>query len=174
MSSPDGTSAPLPAPTPTSTSTPAHRPVVRPGTGILVVSPESRLLIVQQERDRVVDWGPLGGGLEHGEGIEECAVREAHEESGLRVKLVRLLSVDEFWHLGRLERVGFVFLAEPDPWPQNVSLPIVDGDTRFLDHRWIAKDEVRRFAGKDAREFWACHWPLDVRETLVRRLDVER
>ncbi|MGW5362057.1 NUDIX hydrolase [Actinopolymorpha pittospori] len=167
MTSPDGAPAPLPAPTP------ADRPRVRLGTGILVVSPESRLLIVQQERGGVVDWGPLGGGLEHGEGIEECAVREAHEESGLRVKLVRLLSVDEFWHRGQLEHVGFVFLAEPDPWPQNVSLPDLDGDTRFLDHRWIAKDEVQHFAVKDSWEFWARHWPLDVRETLFRSLDVE-
>ena len=147
-------------------------PRVRLGAGILVVSPEDRLLIVQQEYDGVVDWGPLGGGLEDGEGIEECAVREAYEESGLRVRLVRLLSVDEFWQADRLDGVGFVFLAEPAPWPQQVSLPDYDGDTRFLDHRWIAQDEVRRYATQDSWEFWARFWPLDVRETLRRRIDL--
>lgn len=82
--------------------------------------------------------------------------------------------MDEFWCAGQLERVGFVFLAEPDPWPQPVSLPAFDGDTRFLAHRWIRKDEVRRFVSEGSREFWACHWPLDVRETLLRRLDLDR
>jgi ADP-ribose pyrophosphatase YjhB (NUDIX family) len=152
----------------------ASKPKVRLGAGILIVSPDGRLLIVQQKHEGVIDWGPLGGGLESGEGIRECAVREAYEESGLRVKLVRLLSVDEFWHAGQLQRVGFVFLAEPDPWPQRVSLPDFDGDTRFLDHRWISEDEVQRFAVKDSWEFWACYWPLDVQETLHRKIDIER
>lgn len=102
-----------------------------------------------------------------GEGIRECAVREAYEESGRRVKRVRLLSVDEFWHAGRLQRVGFVFVAEPDPWPPRVRLPDFDGDTRFLDHRWISEDEVQRFAVTGSWEFWACYWPLDVHETLL-------
>jgi len=149
------------------------KPRVRLGTGILIVSPAGRLLIVQQEHDRVVDWGPLGGALEHGESIEECAIREAYEESGLRVKLRRLLAVDEFWHAGHFEGVGFVFLAEPDPWPQAVVLPASDGATRFLDYRWVTKEEVPRFVANDTWEFWAHHWPLDVQETVMRKHEVE-
>lgn len=146
-----------------------EKPSVRLGTGILIVSPEERLLIVQQEHDGVTDWGPLGGALEAGEGIEECARREAFEESGLRVRLVRLLSVDEFWHGGRFEGVGFVFLASPEPWPQTVSLPEWDGATRFPDHRWVSKSEWPGYTAHDSWEFWSRYWPLDVTETLVRR-----
>jgi ADP-ribose pyrophosphatase YjhB (NUDIX family) len=150
------------------------KPQVRLGAGVLIVSPEGRLLIVQQERDGVADWGPPGGSLEQGEDIEACAVREALEETGLRVRLLRLLSVDQFWHAGRFEGVGFVFLAEPDPWPQTVRIPAFDGATHFLDHRWITRDEYRDYAPAETWEFWTRTWPADLHETQVRRLEFPR
>ena len=104
----------------------------RAGSGIHVKSPEGRLLIVQQEHGGAKHWGPLGGALEFGETIEECALREAYEESGLRLCLIRLLSVDQFWHAGKFQGVGFHFLAEPDPWPQEVRPPEFDGTTPFF------------------------------------------
>ena len=119
-----------------------QRPRVRLGAATWVLSPEGKLLVVQQEFDGRHTWGCLGGGLEPGETIEECAVREAYEESGLHVRLGRLLYIDQFWRDGEFEHVGFVFLATPDPWPQDVVLPKRDGDALFLAHRWIARDEV--------------------------------
>jgi ADP-ribose pyrophosphatase YjhB (NUDIX family) len=151
-----------------------EQPRVRLGTGVLVVSPEERLQIVQQEHDGVADWGPLGGALEEGESIEACALREAYEESGLRVKLRRLLSVEEFWHAGRIQGVGFVFLAEPDPWPQAVTIPAFDGPTRFLDYRWVTKEEAPRFAPNFSWEFWARYWPLEVHHTVLRKHEFPR
>ncbi|MBI2761793.1 MAG: NUDIX hydrolase [Chloroflexi bacterium] len=146
-------------------------PRVMLGAGIIIIAPDDRLLLVQQEHNGIVDWGSLGGGLEHGESIEECAVREAHEESGLRVRLLRLLSVDQFWHAGLFRGVGFVFLAEPDPWPQRVTLPEIDGKTRFLDYRWVTRAEAPAYVSQGSYDLWRHHWPPDLRETLIRKHD---
>jgi 8-oxo-dGTP pyrophosphatase MutT (NUDIX family) len=148
-------------------------PRVMLGAGIIIVSPAGRLLLVQQERDGVTEWGSLGGGLEPGETIEQCAVREAYEESGLRVRLLRLLSVDQFWHAGSFRGVGFVFLAEPDPWPQQVTLPAMDGKTRFLAHRWVTRAEALAYIPPNSYDLWCHHWPPDLQQTLIRKHDFE-
>lgn len=153
-----------------------HRPnqhLVGLGAGVYVVTPDQKLLLVEQERNGVRDWGGLGGALEAGESIEQCAVREAYEESGLRVRLVRLLSVDEFWHAGVLEGVGFVFLAEPATWPQVVTLPESDGATLFHRYRWVARDELAVFEGLSRLEICATIWPADLSEPLRRRLEFD-
>jgi 8-oxo-dGTP pyrophosphatase MutT (NUDIX family) len=106
------------------------------GTGIVVISPDGKLLIVQQEHDGIIDWGFNGGALEAGETIEECAVREAYEELGLRVRLLRLISLAQVIEDGGLKGVGFTFLAQPDPWPQEIRLG-QEGETRFLTYRWL-------------------------------------
>ena len=150
------------------------KPLVRIGTGVCVMSPEGRLLIVQQAHDGKVDWGPLGGSLERGETIQECAIREAREESGLNVRLIRLLSVDQFWHSGEFRGAGFVFLAAPEPWPQEVVIPEFDGRTQFLDYRWITKAEAEDFRLPENKwELWIHRWPTDIEETLIRKLDFD-
>jgi len=146
-------------------------PMLRMGTGICVMSPDGRLLIVRQEHEGHVSWGPLGGGLEFGETIEQCAIREAREESGLSVRLIRLLSVDQFWYGGEFRGVGFNFLATPGPWPQEVVTPEFDGRTRFLDYRWVTKTEAPSFQlPENDWELWIHCWPADIEETLIRKL----
>ena len=58
----------------------------RVGVGVLILDSQDRLLlgkrIVPHEQDT---WGPVGGHLECGETIEECAIREAAEEVGLEI-----------------------------------------------------------------------------------------
>jgi 8-oxo-dGTP diphosphatase len=135
------------------------------------VDPQGRLLILQQSHDGSTDWGPPGGAMEHGESIEDCALREAFEETGLRVRLVRLISVDEFWHSGTFEGVGFNFLAEPNPWPQEVALPDFDGVARFLDFRWVTREEAPAFVPDNRWELWTTEWPADIEHARVRRLE---
>lgn len=63
--------------------------------GILIE--ESRLLLVRM-RSPVTDtivWMPPGGGLEFGESIESCLIREFKEETGLVVKPQELQFVNE-------------------------------------------------------------------------------
>jgi 8-oxo-dGTP diphosphatase len=55
-----------------------------------VVLRDGRIAVVH--RPRYDDWSLPKGKLDPGEGWEECAVREVHEETGLRCTLNRELS----------------------------------------------------------------------------------
>jgi ADP-ribose pyrophosphatase YjhB (NUDIX family) len=141
------------------------------GCGAAVVAPDGRLLIVEQEHDGVREWGYLGGGLEAGESLQECAVREVLEESGLLVRVERLLSVTEYWQDGNILGIGCLFLVVPEPWPQAVALPERDERTRFLGHRWIERQEFGRLQGRAGYDFAGLPWPADVEATVLRRVD---
>lgn len=129
------------------------------------MSPDGRLLLLDQERDGVRFWGSIGGGMEYGESIEECAVRETFEESGLRVRLVRLLSISEFWRGNVLDGVGFLFLAEPDPWPQEADPPEADGLTRFHGYGWFSRDELGGI-NVAPDELFLRFWPTEIIEPI--------
>ncbi|HLF02908.1 MAG TPA: NUDIX domain-containing protein [Anaerolineales bacterium] len=68
-----------------------HRKVILPYATALIVDEQGRLLF--QRRTDFDWWGLPGGVLEIGEGFEQCAAREALEETGLRVAPVRLSGV---------------------------------------------------------------------------------
>jgi ADP-ribose pyrophosphatase YjhB (NUDIX family)/GNAT superfamily N-acetyltransferase len=140
------------------------------GAGVEIVAPDGRLLMIEQERLGVVEWSGTGGALEPGESIEDCARREALEESGLHIRLERLIRVTEFWQGDTLEGLGFLFLGTPDPWPQDVRLPAFDGITHFSAHRWCTREEV------DALPRWPHHvthlaWPTEITSIRIDRVD---
>lgn len=63
----------------------SDRPRFGLGAGALILDPDDRLLLDEQERFGERVWTVPGGGLELGETVEECARREVLEEVGLRV-----------------------------------------------------------------------------------------
>src|SRR5918992_718645 len=81
------------------------------------------------------------GTPDRGEVIEDTALREVEEETGLKVRIVRDIGTTDYWFAAPGERVHkFVhfFLMEP-----------TGGDTSAHDHeydevRWVAADEARR------------------------------
>jgi len=135
------------------------------------MSPDGKLLIVLQEHPRGRDWGYVGGGLEAGESLEDCAIRETREECGLQIRLGRLLCIDQFWRNRSMYGVGFVFLGHPTTWPQTVRLPERDGSALFLDHRWIDRGEFDSLQGNAEYDFARLPWPGDVLEPVFRRTD---
>lgn len=132
------------------------------GAGCCVMDPGGRLLMLEQERRGEVLWELPGGSLEGGETLADCAVRETREETGLLVRIDRLVRVTEFLRGGRLFGIGFLYLASPDPWPQPVVLPEVDGITRFLSHRWCTREEAAAIPNRWSGDITRTHWPPDI------------
>ena len=63
--------------------------VKRVSAKVLLIDPEGRVLLFRgvdpTEPSRPPIWFPVGGALDEGETLEEAAVREAEEETGLRI-----------------------------------------------------------------------------------------
>jgi ADP-ribose pyrophosphatase YjhB (NUDIX family) len=59
---------------------------------------EDRLLLVRHQGtvQNQSLWAPPGGGLQFGETVRECLVREVLEETGLETEVTRFLFVNEF------------------------------------------------------------------------------
>ena len=109
-------------------------------------------------------WTLPGGGLEVGEAPEECCRREVREETGLEVRLRRLLGVRNHWvaaddrihHADRgrpLQGLQVVYVAEVTGGTLTVE---VDGSTD--DVRWVPLErlpQLRTVSLVDAAAGWA-------------------
>lgn len=67
------------------------RPLILPGTSVLVADEHGRLLLVFRAETR--DWGLPGGFMEPGESFEDAGRREVREETGLHVGELTLFGV---------------------------------------------------------------------------------
>lgn len=75
-----------------------------------VIERDGRYLLA---RRRDIGWWNLpGGGLEHGETVEEGLAREVREEVGMEVQIVRLVGV---YSKPRKHEVVLTFLCQPTP-----------------------------------------------------------
>ena len=68
-----------------------RRPVLTPSGCVLIFNAQGQLLL-QRRRDNGL-WGYPGGSMELGETTEECAVREAYEETGLKCRNLQLFDI---------------------------------------------------------------------------------
>jgi ADP-ribose pyrophosphatase YjhB (NUDIX family) len=69
-----------------------HELLLLPSASVLPIDQAGRLLLVRHAGHHD-GWGVLGGAVEIGESPAEAAIREAREEIGAEVRLVRLLDV---------------------------------------------------------------------------------
>src|SRR5262245_29404723 len=68
----------------------------RVGVGVLLVDPHYRVLLTLRARPPEAGcWSIVGGKVDFLETLEHCAVREALEEVGVEINLVRLLCVTD-------------------------------------------------------------------------------
>jgi len=64
---------------------------VVPSTTAVVVDDKGRIALVHRKDNGL--WALPGGGMELGESIEDCAVREVKEETGLDVEITGLVGI---------------------------------------------------------------------------------
>ena len=99
---------------------------------VVIPDAEGRVLLIQRANDPYEgSWALPGGFVDVGETVEDAAVREAKEETGLDVELLRLVGVysdPERDPRGHNVSVAFLARAEGDP-----SAASDAADAAFLD-----------------------------------------
>ncbi len=109
----------------------------RVGAGVLLVDEHERVLLTLREAAPEAGcWSILGGKVDFLETVQDCAIREAYEEAGVRVAIERLLCITD--HL---------LSAENQHWVSPSYLArIVEGDAY---NREPHKSEVVQWFGLD-------------------------
>ena len=62
--------------------------------GVVIIKNDQLLLVRHKKNDKKY-WLLPGGGVEYGESIYECAIREVLEETGLKVEIDKILFINE-------------------------------------------------------------------------------
>jgi len=128
-------------------------------SGAVVVGPGDRILLLRRTDEDI--WCLPKGTVEPGESLEETAVREVREETGLRVRLLRPLHkvrYSFFWPPGGVnyDKTVAYFLAEPIGGR-------LEPEPGFDEARWVTRDEAMRLL----------HWKND-KEVVARAFEAIR
>jgi ADP-ribose pyrophosphatase YjhB (NUDIX family) len=114
------------------------RPLILPGTSVVLVDESDRLLLIQ--RTDTGGWGLPGGFMEPGESYEDTGRREVREEVGVDVGELSLLGVfsgpEYFYRYPNGDQVHNVTAAYLARCPADVSLSLQASeasDARFFD-----------------------------------------
>ena len=85
---------------------------IRPATITLY---ENKILLVRSQYDGKEFFLFPGGGLEFGETLEEGAIRETFEETGVKIKIKKLVHINEYIYKKDWNKRSIIafFLAEP-------------------------------------------------------------
>jgi ADP-ribose pyrophosphatase YjhB (NUDIX family) len=137
-------------------STATYNPTRTHDVTLFILDPSRRIALIRKPHFAEDIWRPPGGGIKPGEDFVAGAVREALEETGLRVELTRYLvaSAAVFANAGReLPWRTHVFLAET----QDEQLAPDDPD-EIEEARWGTLDELagplRERLLATGRAFW--------------------
>jgi len=128
-------------------------------SGAVVVGPGDRILLLRRADEDI--WCLPKGTVEPGENLEETAVREVREETGLRVRLLRPLHkvrYSFFWPPGSVnyDKTVAYFLAEPIGGR-------LEPEPGFDEARWVTREGAMRLL----------HWKND-KEVVARAFEAIR
>lgn len=69
--------------------------------GVFIFGADGRVALINSPKWKSVGLLPAGGHLEAGETIAQCAVREAHEETGLNCEYLSILNTGQLFSNGK-------------------------------------------------------------------------
>ena len=113
----------------------------------LILNDKKEILISEENRHGKSFTKFPGGGLEWGEGIKECLVRELEEELGLKAMIGDLFYVNEFFQESAFAKnnqmISFYYSITSIDF-QSIEvveddLPIQENEERF---RWVSLDKI--------------------------------
>jgi 8-oxo-dGTP diphosphatase len=96
-----------------------HNPLRRHDVTLFILDPDRRVALIRKPQFDEGVWRPPGGGIHPGEDFADGAVREALEETGLRIELRRYLVE---------ARAVFRNAGRELPWRTHVLLGETDGE----------------------------------------------
>lgn len=64
---------------------------LRTGVGVILRDAQGRILLEKRSDNGM--WGIPGGGIDPGESVQEAALREIKEETGLTIRIIKLIGV---------------------------------------------------------------------------------
>lgn len=103
--------------------------------GLLLDETGQRVLLVEHVFHAQCPWGMPGGWIDRGETPEQAVVREFHEETGLRVRVVRPLVVDMRHEIRN--HIDLIFLCRLDGESGPIRLSY-----ELLGYQWAAVDDL--------------------------------
>ena len=89
---------------------------IRLGCTAILFDNDQKILLTQRTDNK--RWCLPGGGIDPGESVEECCIREMFEETGMHVKIKKLVSVSSNPHMlveypdNRIHSVALTFEVE--------------------------------------------------------------
>lgn len=121
---------------------PADRPKQYPEVvvGLFIFNKKGEVLLVKSHKWKNA-WIPVGGHVELGETIEHAAKREAFEETGLRVKNLRLINVLEgIFPKNFVKKKHFIYLHMSCTTLGKVRLD----DDELQEYAWVQLEKALR------------------------------
>lgn len=115
-----------------------ERPIL--GVGAVIVRGEEVVVVKRAHEPHAGEWSLPGGVLEVGETLAEAVVREAHEETGLRVRPLEVVEVVERIFRDDEHRCRFHFVIV------DYLCELIDGELRAgqdaAEARWMREREL--------------------------------
>jgi NADH pyrophosphatase NudC (nudix superfamily) len=109
--------------------------------GVVVYDQDSRLLLCRSKANAVGSWLILGGHLELGETLIDCAKREVMEEASINVEEVALLNVLESIYSEDINPQKHYVMLNFSARATSTEFKLSNEHTEL---RWFSKDELRQ------------------------------
>jgi len=123
-----------------------ERPIV--GVGAVIVNDDRVVLVKRAHEPLKGEWSLPGGSVEVGETLAQAVAREVREETGLVVRVGRLIEVLDRVHRGKDDRVEYHFVLL-DYKCTVVSGTLAHGSDAS-DACWARRDDLARYGLSEA------------------------